>query len=258
MKRNANYRPFGTQDRREYRTYNLTGDGIVDSSCDTTNYDIPSHPTEGNLSLYDGDTPLPETLGHLYRVNNQYHLMAEMGMTREDINTDGLKPVNCGIRRIANPYADKGNPMAKGYYYPNDGRVIDTVRNIPLVLDRPAYSGSVHMDDTAYIDNRNYGANYRDYRDIQNGQITYYIDKSVEQPFYGPVYTLSSTVDKVIRKDPMDSVRTEYIKKPVTSSLHHVSNDQFTRDTLSHREDLMSLQQSLYNRTKWTSHWNKE
>jgi hypothetical protein len=244
--------------RGNYRTYNLTGDGIVESSCETTPYQPPKNPVKGNLSLYSGEEPLPETLGHLYRVNNQYHLMAEMDMDREDINTNGLTPVNCGLKRISTPYANNKNPMAKSYYYPNDGRFIDTVRNIPLLLDRPAESGSVKMDDTAYFDNRNYGAKYKDYRDIHNGQITYYIDKSTEHPFYAPVYTLSSTIDKVIRKDPMDSVRTEYIKKPITSTLHHVSKDQFTRDTLAHREDLMSLQQSLYNRTKWSSHWNKE
>ncbi len=242
-----------------YRTYELNGDGIVDSSCEEDeHYRPPSKPIKGNLSLYSGQEPLPETLGHLYKMNNQYHLMTETPQIITDINKNGLIPVNCGVKRVFNPYCNKNDTTERTYYYPNDGRVIDTVRNIPLLLDKPALSGSVKMDDTAYIDNRNYGARYRDYRDIKNGQITYYVDQSIEHPFYSPVYTLSSTVDKVIRKDPMDSVRTEYIKKPITSSLHHVSNDQFTRDTLSHREDLMSLQQSLYNRTKWTSHWNKE
>jgi hypothetical protein len=93
------------------------------------------------------------------------------------------------------------------------------------------------------------------YDDIKNGQITYYTDSSTDQPFYAPVYTLSSTVDKVIRKDPMDSVKPEYIRTPITSTMNSVSRDQFTKDALSHREDIMSLQQNLYNRTKWTSKW---
>jgi hypothetical protein len=62
-------------------------------------------------------------------------------------------------------------------------------------------------------------------------------------------------VDKTIRIDPMDSVKPEYIKTPVTSTLHHVSRDQQTRDALFFREDLMSRQQNLYNRTSWTNRW---
>jgi len=237
-----------------YRTYNLNGDGIVNSSCEKTEHDKPKKIIKGNLGLYSGETPLNETFGNLYHSSSYYDVLSQSDMNVKNINKNGLIPVNCDVKKVANPYCGK-NPKAKGYFYPFDGRTIDVIRNIPLVLDKPAESGSVRMDDVAYFDNRNYGSKYNSYKDIKNGQITYYTDSSTDQPFINPVYILSSTVDKVIRKDPMDSVKPEYIKNPISSTLNYVSKDQNTRDALFHREDIMSRQQNLYNRTKWTSHW---
>jgi hypothetical protein len=87
-----------------------------------------------------------------------------------------------------------------------------------------------------------------------NGNIAYYADASVSQPFYDPVYTLSSTVTKRVLLDPMTNPKPDYSKR-VDSTLNSVVNDQFARDQLSFREDLMSRQQNLYNRTSWTNRW---
>ena len=43
--------------------------------------------------------------------------------------------------------------------------------------------------------------------------------------------------------------------KYVNSTLKSVVDDQFARDQLSFREELMSRQQNLYNRTSWTNRW---
>jgi len=241
-----------------YSTINNNGDGIIDNDCHDTEFTLPTQPVEGNLGVYSGEEPLPETFGNLYGLSSSYQLMNETEMDVKDISKNGLIQVGCDVQKVANPYCDlfcKRDPRRKGYFYPNDGRTIDVIRNIPLILDKPAESGSVALKDVSTFDNRNYGMKYKSYSDIKNGQITYYTDSSTDQPFYGPVYTLSATVDKVIRKDPMDSVKPEYIRTPISTTMNSVSRDQNTRDALSHREDLMSLQQSLYNRTKWTSHW---
>jgi len=238
-----------------YRTYNLNGDGVVDSSFQLDkSFSLPEKVVKGNLGVYSGEEPLPETYGQLYNMSSYYDVLANSDMDVKNVNKNGLIPVNCDVKKVANPYFGNGQKPF-GYFYPFDGRTIDVIRNIPLVLDKKAESGSVHMDDVAYFDNRNYGSNYKSYKDIKNGQITYYTDSSVNQPFVNPVYILSSTVDKVIRKDPMDSIKPEYIKNPISSTLNYVSKDQATRDALSHREDIMSRQQNLYNRTKWTAHW---
>lgn len=236
-----------------YRVMDLNGNGIVDTSCTPQFENKESkHVIPGNLGVYSGCCMLPNTNGHLYKVSNSYQVMNEPEPTAQFINRKGLT-VMPDYKVVPNP----ANPKEVGYLYGSDGRVVDAMRNIRMVLDKPAEVGSVDPDLVGSFDNRNYAAIYDTYKDINNGQISYYVDDSVSQPFYGPVYTLSSYVDKVIRKDPMDSVKPEYIKTPISGTLKYVSKYQDTRDALSFREDLMSRQQNLYNRTSWTNRWVK-
>jgi hypothetical protein len=88
---------------------------------------------------------------------------------------------------------------------------------------------------------------------MNNANVSYYYDKSISQPFYGPVYTISSTVDKTVLVDPMDSYKPMYFKKPISSTMNNVSRDQATKDQLAYRDDLISLQQSKYNKTSWVN-----
>jgi len=205
----------------------------------------------GSLGIYSGDEEMPYNGGNLYRVGNSYQVMDERAKTSDTIHfisKMGLYPMQ--------DYKVVDNPIGgKGYYYVQDGRVVDSARNIRMVLDKPAEVGAVDMDQVSNFDNSNYGSVYKSYSDIKNGQISYYINNDVAQPFISPVYTLSSYVDKTIRIDPMDSPKPEYIKTPISSTLYSVSKDQSTRDQLSFREDLMSRQQNLYNRTSWTNRW---
>lgn len=236
-----------------YARTNLTGDGVVDSKC------YPSYLNSyknkivpGNLGLYSGSCPLPENQGRLYNISNDYVPMVDIDSDVEWLSKLGLTPMP-DYKLRENP----SDPNKVGYFYPSDGRIQDPRRDIKMVLDKPAEVGSVDMDLVRTFDNSNYGGIYKSYKDIKNGQIAYYVDPSTSQPFEYPVYTLSSMVDKVIRKDPMDSIKPEYIKTPITSSLHEVSNDQATRDALFFREDIMSKQQNLYNRTDWSMRWTK-
>ncbi len=234
-----------------YAKIDLTGDGVVDNNCKASytnqKYD---HIVPGNLGLYSGCCPLPNNNGHLYKISTYYEPMPEYEQKIKFQSQLGLTPMP--------DYKIVDNPVGgKGIFYPSDGRVVDAVRDIKMVLDKPAEVGSVDMDLVRTFDNSNYGSVYRTYSDIKNGQIAYYVDPSVSQPFIAPVYTISSYVDKTIFKDPMDSIKPEYIKTPVTSTLYSDSDYQDTRDALSFREDLMSKQQSLYNRTSWVNRWVK-
>jgi hypothetical protein len=204
----------------------------------------------GNLGLYSGCCPLPNTNGHLYKVSDYYEPMPEYKRDSKFISQLGLTPMP-DFKIVNNSIG------GKGVYYPSDGRIVEAVRDIKTILDKPAETGSVNMDLVSTFDNSNYGSVYRTYSDIKNGQISYYVDPSVSQPFIAPVYTLSSYVDKTIFKDPMDSVKPEYIKRPLTSTLYSSSALQDTRDALSFREDIMSRQQNLYNRTSWVNRWVK-
>ncbi len=236
-----------------YASIDITGDGIVndDNDVNDVNNKIPKNIIPGNLGLYSGCCPLPTSNGFEYKVNNLYDPMNERRQNINFLNKIGLNQMP--DYKIVN----NGNG-GKGVFYPSDGRVIDSVRDMKTILDKPAETGSVDMNLVYKFNNRNYGGPYKTYSNINNGQISYYVDSSISQPFFSPVYTLSSNVDKTIFKDPMDSVKPQYYKNPVTSTMHHVSDDQFTRDQLFFREDLMSRQQNLYNRTSWVNRWIKE
>lgn len=189
--------------------------------------------------------------GKLFSISSNYQLMdsrAKNENTIHFLSTMGLQEMQ--------DYNVVDNPLGgKGVQYPFDGRVVDAARNIRMVLDKPAIVGAVDQNLVSTIDNSNYMSSYRTYEDIKNGQISYYVNTDISQPFDGDVYTIPSYVSKTLRVDPMGSVKPEYIKTPITSTLHHLSRDQATRDQLSFREDLMSRQQNLYNRTSWANRW---
>lgn len=218
-----------------------------------TGYTGPSRKIIPNsIGVFSACDELPSTNnGKLFSISENYQLMDQRAKTDKTIqflSTMGLQEMQ--------DYNVVDNPIGgKGVYYPYDGRVVDAARNIRMVLDKPAIIGAVDQNLVSTIDNSNYMANYRTYEDIKNGQISYYVNKDVSQPFDGDVYTIPSYVSKTLRVDPMGSVKPEYIKTPITSTLHHLSRDQATRDELSFREDMMSRQQNLYNRTSWTNRW---
>ena len=158
-----------------------------------------------------------------------------------------------GLTPMTDYHITKNEDGKQTYFYGFDSRVVDA-RGMRMSLDQPAMVGAVDMDDVYKFDNSGYGGVYQSYGAINNGHIAYYVDQSVSQPFYEPVYTLSSNVEKKVVMDPMTNPKPEYSKK-VNSSLKSVVDDQYARDQLSIREELMSRQQNLYNRTSWTNRW---
>jgi hypothetical protein len=184
---------------------------------------------------------------NIYNISDTYEVMNSKPAQLGFLNKIGL--------RNAPNYTIVKNEVLRdccGYQYPNDGRMKDA-RGMEITLDRPAQIGWVGMDETLNIDNSNYRNFYDNYEQMNNAQISYYVDKSISHPFFGPVYALSSTVDKTIFVDPMGSHKPTYFKNPISSSLNNVSADQATRDQLSFRDDIMSKQQGLYNRTSWVN-----
>ena len=149
-------------------------------------------------------------------------------------------------------------PKAKGYTYFDDGRIVD-LRGMRLVLDRPAIiSTNTGLYKNFVPPTTDYKlGTYKDYRSMSNSNIQYYVDKSIAQPFFNPIYTLSSNVDKMVYISPMDSIQPYYNKIPVTSSLNSISKDSATRDQLSFRDDLIEKQQGLYLKTSWSAYMVK-
>ena len=158
-----------------------------------------------------------------------------------------------GLTPMTDYHITKDEEGKQTYFYGFDSRMVDA-RGMRMSLDKPAMVGAVDMDDVYKIDNSGYGGVYQTYGDINNGNIAYYVDQSVSQPFFDPVYTLSSTVNKTVIMDPMTNPKPEY-SKMVDSTLRSVVDDQYARDQLTFREELMTRQQNLYNRTSWTNRW---
>lgn len=138
------------------------------------------------------------------------------------------------------------------FFYTNDARTKDNFRGLEVQLDKPSYIGCANMDQAFSIDNSNYKfSSYSGYKDMNNGQLAYYIDESIAQPFNSSVYTLSGLTKKQMFVDPMGANKPQYTKLPYTSTLNAVSNYQHTRDALSFREDLMSLQSRKRNQQSY-------
>lgn len=147
-------------------------------------------------------------------------------------------------------------------YTSKDPRLVDEIRGYTMTLDRPPYNSEVPLSETYDKKYRNYGKNYDDYSSIHSGQIMYYYDKSIQEPFFEPNFTLKSNVNSYLYKDPMDNYKPYYTHNnvnnfnPMKDSYPKEGCLSFIYDTTFHREDIMSKQMDLTNRTKYMSRWN--
>ena len=141
-----------------------------------------------------------------------------------------------------------------------DPRLISAAHNGQILsLDRPAFLGEVKLKDV-YTDPtlKNYGKTYyKDYNDIRAGQIMYYIDKSISDPFFKPVYANQSLALGRNYVDPMTSYKPSYQRIPVIAKReqNYAGGLSFLEDTGEFREDLMSYQMSVRNRQKYEARW---
>ena len=157
------------------------------------------------------------------------------------LNEPGIKPSSDFIHQD------------NGYVKPYDARLIDTRRNMTTVLDVPPLE-SYTCEQNMYDEN-NYGKPYTTYSDIKTGQYRYFVDKTNSSPYINPLFTISSDIEHILFKDPMDSVKPMYRRVPLTQTNHYISDDQMTRDAIGFREDIMERQMAKYNQTRWDSRW---
>lgn len=159
------------------------------------------------------------------------------------------KDCNCGCIRDCDCECPKDTT---GVVSSNDSRLISPLRGPEHQdLDRPPWTGNVRLKDIYDEKYTNYGKNYTNYKDIHSGQIMYYLDKDLDPPFNLPVYTIRSNVQTDVFKTPMGGAWPQYTKVPTTQDSRYVSPQQFTRDTVYQREDIMALQQARYNRERY-------
>jgi hypothetical protein len=177
-----------------------------------------------------------------------------------------------------NPQAYK-NKLAKGFdavkcpcpiescppvvYLSHDPRQFDAVRADYMPLDTIPIDGDVRLRNVYNDKYDGYGIGFTPYEQIRDGQIVYYVDKSIQDPFYKPVYSEPAEESTVLFKDPMGAMKPEYNRYPlintanptVTTAKNYPYCLSYLQDTQSYREDLMALQQRRHNQEKWSARW---
>jgi hypothetical protein len=228
-------------------------------NCDKRNYNV-SNPNgiPTNMSVRNCD------FSDYYNCDNQIVFKSQI----EPSNKQGYNYIN--PEAVTNSYDKTFQAVPANYtgfnntvFVSNDPRLISGAHNGQiLALDRPPMNAKIELDQI-YLDPlmKEYGKKYNDYSDVKAGQIVYYIDKSIEDANYLPVYTNNAYVKGVMYKDPMDGMNPQYIRTPVIKTdLLDTKNNKtnqlsWIRDSLESREDLINLQQQKYNKQKYSSRW---
>lgn len=124
-----------------------------------------------------------------------------------------------------------------------DPRLISPIRSFePQMLDRPPYTGEVSLNKLYDKDLQDYGQHYENYKTIRGGQIQYYLDKDIDNVFHLPIDVERSNIEVDMFQTPMTSYWPQYKKTPFTRNSNYLSPQEFTRDTVRNREELMTLQ----------------
>lgn len=94
-----------------------------------------------------------------------------------------------------------------------------------------------------------YGSPYRSYTDVNTGQVKYYY--SDIDAYKQPNFIIRNKVDHVEFSDSMDRIIPEYPREVSLDDLKQQVEDQFSRDEISHREDIMESQMRKRNSELW-------
>ena len=199
-----------------------------------------THPYPQNKLLLD--TMSPERLANpsYCPYNNQ----CENNETYTYLNKRGVEP---------SPFFEKTSDGTYKSTVPDD-RLYDTSRNYNMKLDIPpiqVFYDLKHdnMDGSKKL--HNYGRGYTDYKSVNAGEIQYYIDKDIADPFFAPVYGMPSKTTAYAWDDPMGTTKVQFEKKFDNSRQKHTNMLSSVEDTTKHRDDIMARQQRTHNERRY-------
>jgi hypothetical protein len=176
----------------------------------------------------------------------------------EPINRKGYVLLNpsCAYTKMSKCFKKD----SKGTYTSDDPRLSVPTRGMKMTLDCPPLDGSVY---SPYINSSkfdNYRKFYDSYKDIQGGDITYYVDNSIKDAYFNPVYNNKAFITKEIYTDPMNKTYTEFNRQPLYDQQRNcgfqcVKLNQnclsSIADTSEQREDIMSFQMRTINNDRY-------
>jgi hypothetical protein len=154
-------------------------------------------------------------------------------------------------------------PCSNPQWISKDPRLMSPVHS-PLdfndrqTLDAPPYTGEVPLNDIYNNNLTNYGKNYKSYKDINGGQIRYYIDTDLTPVLFDPLFVMKSNVESEIFLDPMTSAKFQTVRDPVFRDNKNVSDYQFDRDAIAFRENLMHSQMAIMNQHDYNHVWGQQ
>ncbi len=149
-----------------------------------------------------------------------------------------------------------------GWISPNP-LTYDVERAIQTVFDEPNYTGQVNVGNVCHDEiyspmYSRYGKGYRNYMDINAGQIRYYIDNTQAEVYNDPNFTTPSAVRNRLFVDPMGTVKPQYDRFPLTPyswNKPYDACDSSTHDALVFRQDMMEKQMRKMNQEDWVYRW---
>jgi hypothetical protein len=192
----------------------------------------------------------------------------------EPRNLNGFDILSPEIPKKLYPYMQKINPdstCAGVTYINSDPRLYNAYAATWLRLDTPPMYSAQKIDTLPYNNNLyKYGQDYSSYADIDGGNIMYYIDKSIEDPLFNPLFSKKSAEISTLYKDPMGNFKPEYARIPIGQGIgeynpiiNNTNTENSTtdyclssmRDTQYQREDILALQMRKNNQTRYSSRW---
>ena len=163
--------------------------------------------------------------------------------------------------KLTCPNKDKKVNYQNLTWVSTDPRLLDPVRNSLLHLDRPPFRSTdfqrknpqekVDMMEIYDEKYENYGKCYKTYSDIKAGDIYYYVDKSREDAYYEPNFTIPARTQGVMFKDPMGTMKPTYQRYVTKFPDDKYSSLSSIRDINWHREDIMSAQMAVRNQQRY-------
>jgi hypothetical protein len=164
------------------------------------------------------------------------------------------------------PVEKKNNPCQRTRGFTAEDARLKQPRtgNIPLVLNTTPMDMSV-MEDKVYSSELNkWTTGFKRYSEMDQGQITYYLDANIAGPFHNPLYENNADVSGYVEVNPMNSIQPRYVRKPTkcrncleTAACKCSYNGglSWIEDSNEQREDIMASQMGKANREKWSARW---
>jgi hypothetical protein len=186
---------------------------------------------------FDRQPVLPHPQGETI-LNNNFGLGRDKAFFEVDCGSDNLK-------HCSGTWAVR-----------DDARIHNNALNQAILLDKPPFSGHTPLNEVYSSRLDNYGKTfYNTYDQIHSGQIQYYVNHSLENPLFQPVFQIESDVASNIFKDPMGALKPEYKRNPLSVEHRNISEYSFDRDSMSFREDITSRNMAQMNQRDWSKAW---